>query len=506
MLAMSSHQFVDLPQINMEEPRYTGWGSEHYYMPSYKQQDVHFHSDDAMYFDELDHGTVSMPPMERFMHDQYPITHGVLHATFPVERRPYEQWPSADCYRNVSPDRTSASGSSNVTQNELRSPHIFRAMPYGSPTDAHSQSSLPYPTTEHFKACGYLPSPPHIGGSVNLRQLEYEHHELESEPTMEDIETVDLKEEAVCNREHTPVKIETATSESFREYADSGIGNSPRDAEEVTLIEDAPEDPASDSDYSPTSSRSGKRRRSSASIGSPNRISKRRTSVAKSSTTKAHKKARRTSNAARKHVETDDDRRPFPCPLAAYGCISTFSSKNEWKRHVNTQHIKVGFWRCDLCPPTTDPHDDQTFYYNDFNRKDLFTQHLRRMHAAPKDNSPSRSPKEFSVNEDNLPGHQTRCLQSLRTPPQQSICLFCDRTFEGPLSWEERMEHVGRHLEKDRKGSVDMLDIKAWNRDKDLERYLLNEGLVVEEQGVWKIGDGKPRRSADDSEDESSEE
>ena len=66
------------------------------------------------------------------------------------------------------------------------------------------------------------------------------------------------------------------------------------------------------------------------------------------------------------------------------------------------------------------------------------------------------------------------------------------------------MEHVGRHLEKDREGSVDMLDIKTWNEDKGLEQYLLDEGLIVMEHGGWKIGDGKPRRSADDDIDDES--
>lgn len=498
---MASHQFMDLPQFNMDESRYTTWVPQHYnYTPSYRHHDVHFSANDEMYFDEFDDGRVSMQPMDRFMHDQYPIAQGVLHAKYPVERHlpvPYEQYPSVDYYRSVSPDRTSASSTSNVTQNELRSPHTFHPMPY--------------PTTEHLRDCSQLLSPTHLGGSVNLRQLEYEHHELESEPAMEDIETVDLKEDTLCDQGHTPVKMDTAASEGFREYADSGIGASVRDAEEVIPIDDIPENPASDdSDYSPKSSRSGtgKRRRSSAtSNSSSNKVSKRRISVSKPTTAKNTKRPRHASNTTKKYVDLDDDRRPFPCPLAAYGCGSTFSSKNEWKRHVNTQHIKLGFWRCDLCQPTTDPNDDQTFYYNDFNRKDLFTQHLRRMHAAPKDNSHALSQKEFPVNEDNLPGHQTRCLRSLRTPPQHSICLFCDRTFEGPTSWEERMEHVGRHLEKDRNNGVDLLDVKSWNNDDALEQYYTNEGLIVKEQGIWMIGDGKPRRPvADDSDDESSEE
>tara|TARA_R110002003_G_scaffold59_30_gene5416 strand:+ start:10075 stop:11571 length:1497 start_codon:yes stop_codon:yes gene_type:complete len=486
----------------MDDSRYTAWGADHYsYAHSYNQHNFSFRTQDEMYFEEFDNGMVSMQPMERFMHDQYPLTQGVLHAKIPIERqlhRQYEsQWPSTDIFRNVSPDRTSGSGNSSYdAQNELHSPHAYHAVPYGTPSDVFSQSALPYPTIEHFREERYLsPTTPMHGGNLcNLRQLEYEPAP-EPEPIMEDVDDIDMKKEA-CEHDHVSVKLETTSPTAFREYADSGIGNSVREAESVEPIvsPDIPEDPASDSDYSPSSSRSGKRRRSSASNSSPNRVSKRSgSSVSKPScSSKVTKRSRQASNAAKKYIEIDDDRRPFPCPLATYGCTSTFSSKNEWKRHVSTQHIKLGYWRCDLCPPTTDPNDDQTLYYNDFNRKDLFTQHLRRMHAAPKENH-SRSTKEFPVTEDNLPGHQTRCLQSLRTAPQQSSCLFCERTFEGPLSWDERMEHIGRHLEKDRKASVDMLDIKSWNEDKGLEQYLLDEGLIVKEHGNWKIGDGKRR-------------
>ena len=67
--------------------------------------------------------------------------------------------------------------------------------------------------------------------------------------------------------------------------------------------------------------------------------------------------------------------RAFPCTFATYGCPSTFTSKNEWKRHVQTQHMRLGFWRCDQCP---DVHCKP----NDFNRKDLFIQHVRRMHPV----------------------------------------------------------------------------------------------------------------------------
>ncbi|KAI5201874.1 hypothetical protein E4T39_05028 [Aureobasidium subglaciale] len=66
----------------------------------------------------------------------------------------------------------------------------------------------------------------------------------------------------------------------------------------------------------------------------------------------------------------------YPCPFLPYGCPSTFSSKNEWKRHLNTQHLSLSTYRCDLCIPnpssSTSPQQS-----NDFNRKDLFIQHLR---------------------------------------------------------------------------------------------------------------------------------
>jgi len=68
------------------------------------------------------------------------------------------------------------------------------------------------------------------------------------------------------------------------------------------------------------------------------------------------------------------------------------------------------------------------------------------------------------------------------------------------------MEHVGRHFEKDYKSRVDMLDPATWHRDSRLERYLLDEGLIAREGTGWKIGDGKPRRSAETDSEVDSEE
>ncbi|KAI7193297.1 hypothetical protein KC316_g5106 [Hortaea werneckii] len=190
--------------------------------------------------------------------------------------------------------------------------------------------------------------------------------------------------------------------------------------------------------------------------------------------------------------------RSFPCPLAVYGCTSTFGSKNEWKRHVSTQHIRLSFWRCDQCPT----EDRQP---NDFNRKDLFIQHVRRMHPlvlnerrsaatiAKKGKRGSESGAEKDgVMETALAEIAKRCTVKLRGAPMQSGCLFCDASFEGPSSWEERMEHVGRHMEAARKLDQAAPYLNSWRRDDLTEEWLRAEGLVVEGKGGrWVLSDLK---------------
>jgi hypothetical protein len=486
----------------MDEVRFSGWSHEYYgYSLADKPHTAGFSVvDDSMYFDNFD-GMMSMQPMQRFMFDPSPQSQGLLHAHVPMpsqQQKHYTpQWPSSECYRNASPDRTSVSGSSSyASQNDVPSPHAYNTVAYGSPTDFF-QSSLPYHSTEQYNDAPYMSGT--LGASISMKDIEFVHPELD--PTVEEVESADVKQESIAESEQVSTKAESPPSTYRRECTDSGIGNSVRDAESVQP--ECKDESDADSDYSPTH-RGGKRRRSAPHTG---RTSRRRSNARKDSIvslTSSNNSSRRSRGATKVKAEFQllDDRRPFPCPLAAYNCTSTFSSKNEWKRHVSTQHIKLGFWRCDLCAPTTDPNDSSVYYYNDFNRKDLFTQHLRRMHAAH--GSGARHMKEHPINEDNIGEYQTRCYQVLRHAPQQSICPFndCDREFFGPTSWEERMEHVGRHLEKDRKNGADLLDVSSWKVDAALEQYLMNEDLIIWEHGAWKISDGKSRRVGSHSSDE----
>lgn len=229
-----------------------------------------------------------------------------------------------------------------------------------------------------------------------------------------------------------------------------------------------------------------------------------------------------TPSAMHKHNLTAHTR-PFICTFGPYGCLSRFGSKNEWKRHVSSQHIQPGVWRCDqgACIPqpfshrrssssTTSkrrgakasehndiivvgggggPHIDAGF--NEFNRKDLFTQHLRRMHA-PARSAPAAEKGAFEAS---LEETRQRCWIKTREPPQASVCGYCcdgDREmggmksegmFEGPDSWDERMEHVGRHLERGHAG-------REWREDVGLREWMVREGLIVwdGEGGRWVLG------------------
>lgn len=178
------------------------------------------------------------------------------------------------------------------------------------------------------------------------------------------------------------------------------------------------------------------------------------------------------SSSLRKHIAAAHTR-PFPCAFSFAGCTSTFGSKNEWKRHIASQHLCLQYYRCSSCPQSAIEGKG-----NEFNRKDLFTQHLRRMHAPfqikraiAKGDSKLQTEWESHVKE-----LQQSCLVQRRLPPQRSACPKpdCQSLFEGPTSWDEWTEHVGRHLEK---GETEGLGV-----DRLLAKWALEEG-IIEQKG-----------------------
>ncbi|KAF2150305.1 hypothetical protein K461DRAFT_295596 [Myriangium duriaei CBS 260.36] len=186
----------------------------------------------------------------------------------------------------------------------------------------------------------------------------------------------------------------------------------------------------------------------------------------------------------------------FPCALARYGCKATFVSKNEWKRHMRRQHMRLDVWRCELCPEVLAKP-------NDFHRKDLFQQHVRRMHSqsrrslGPKkqQNAPSLRLGSSSLSEQELSDltkMETRCHIRIRGPPERSCCLFCPREFDGPGSWDERMEHISLHLERFERDNRCVPNVTQWREDAALEEWLRDEGMIVKYGEKWRLA-GKRR-------------
>ncbi|KAM3418206.1 hypothetical protein BST61_g4210 [Cercospora zeina] len=170
------------------------------------------------------------------------------------------------------------------------------------------------------------------------------------------------------------------------------------------------------------------------------------------------------------------DRQPntFPCIFAVYGCERRFSSKNEWKRHIQTKHVITEDWWCQLCQPGAS-----------FNRKDLFMQHILRMHSSKRESDAISRGGAKAKSEAQRRHEDTeaqRCYRTLRQPPGSSRCVVCKQAFRGPGGWEQCLDHIGRHLDAAaRGGNGNVLNPATWQRDHDLEDYLRNEGLFPPE-------------------------
>jgi hypothetical protein len=253
------------------------------------------------------------------------------------------------------------------------------------------------------------------------------------------------------------------------------------------------------------------------------RVTKRSSTPREATTSRARTQNQRIKEEDDEH-KAQPSLRSFPCPLAPYGCTSSFSAKNEWKRHAATQHFRLGFWRCDLCPPETKtlnshktnnnnnnnsntrtpkPSSSSTTTHNDFNRKDLFIQHVRRMHpdsislatttsTTSKPNKKTTSSTRKRPSSTSIPTAKlttslshlaTRCHRLAHSLPPPSLCVFCNERFEGGAEGlESRLEHMGKHMDSRRKEGKEPVEVEEWKRDEGLEGWLEGCGVLVRER------------------------
>ncbi|KAL6720673.1 hypothetical protein ACLMJK_002598 [Lecanora helva] len=401
----------------------------------------------------------------------------------------------------------------------------------------------------HSRDAWCLPggSPFHGSGCKTLNPHELQQfHDLE--PCVEEVNQRLGPQEVILDRPYSPESIEQFPSVDRHDRfgpEDEALGSSIKDGSTSPSIQDDNDSAMGDSpdvddddDYKPRTVRRGHGRRLSQkcmTTKSPTSGPKRSQRI-KSTTsqylkpTKIAKKASKSSitssppvnkngdilschycrinvnseSALKKHVLASHTR-PFKCTFHDYGCSSTVGSKNEWKRHINVQHMHLETWRCDIgvCAvpmnKAKEHHQSSTVLgevksqenpYHDFDRKDLFTQHLKRMHAP----APSASLAEKNKFEGDIKHIQKRCHKRLREPPANSICPYCPNhpVFE---TWDDRVEHVGKHLEKsdfDKNNEIE---------DEALRDWLQQEGCLVWKGPhlKWRLNDtGKKRKSRGD--------
>ena len=200
----------------------------------------------------------------------------------------------------------------------------------------------------------------------------------------------------------------------------------------------------------------------------------------------------------------------FTCTFQRNGCNAAFSSETEWKRHINVRHLHLETWRCDLdsCAERISSQEKERYsklsstasasfgkkmnaselQYRDFDRKDNFSRHVMRMHAPPH----RTSRYEGVAFEAHLHEIVERCHR-VRSPPPRSRCLYCpDKIFEGPDSWYERQEHVGKHLKKEDVAMDDDVE------DEDLIEWMMAHGFMRRDAHTgYKLNDIDEREKKD---------
>ncbi|KUJ16939.1 uncharacterized protein LY89DRAFT_733938 [Mollisia scopiformis] len=120
-------------------------------------------------------------------------------------------------------------------------------------------------------------------------------------------------------------------------------------------------------------------------------------------------------------------RRPYGCTFS--NCDKTFGSKNDWKRHENSQHFQLESWRCNQEEPEGSPCIKVCY------RRQTFQDHLTKDHSI--------SDKEVVKSE----LESCRIGRSFQT---RFWCGFCirliDLTKRGLESWNERFDHIDDHF------------------------------------------------------------
>ncbi|KAI7337345.1 hypothetical protein KC315_g2364 [Hortaea werneckii] len=154
--------------------------------------------------------------------------------------------------------------------------------------------------------------------------------------------------------------------------------------------------------------------------------------------------------------------RPYGCTFA--DCWKRFGSRNDWKRHENSQHFLIDQWRCDMVIEGN--HKCGSLFQSD----DAMRKHLLAQHTAALQLEASRkgNPLQRLVN------LKTEHMHIGREAHHYYWCGFCDRLVapikDASNAWEDRFRHVGDHYDKENKHVDDWICVQANRRKGDISK------------------------------------
>lgn len=188
---------------------------------------------------------------------------------------------------------------------------------------------------------------------------------------------------------------------------------------------------------------------------------------------------------------------PFTCIFKFAGCKHAFHTKNEWKRHVEKQHVKERFWLClhGSCKKQ-EKHDGQySTVGKPFKRKDLFMQHARRMHVATICPNLADAPKNDLAGDEELEAKiqeaQRKACHKRCSTPESIECSGqeCSKNFKGEKAWDEYLEHIAsEHLDPTGKNHFGPVEFGG-PKDKAFLKWSEDVNIIRPASTGWEICD-----------------
>lgn len=133
--------------------------------------------------------------------------------------------------------------------------------------------------------------------------------------------------------------------------------------------------------------------------------------------------------------------RPYACTFR--GCGKLFGSKNDWKRHENSQHFQLELWKCGVIPAKSSSLCGKLSF-----RRESHTTHLRNVHNITDKNEIAIKTKQAHIGRNNFKTFWCGFCPSIpgQDSPRGRVVPLNKKGLDG---WDERFDHLDRHFIED---------------------------------------------------------